>query len=740
MAPRIVEILVTGNASQAISELEKLTGATAASAEKMSGYTKFGGVALAAIMTLAVGVAAEGVKAAEEFQGAHARLVTAIDNSHSTWKVQSAAVEELDSKMRALGFTDTNTEANLSTLVNATHNAKKATEDMALAADAARARHIDLASAVALLAKVETGHVALLGRLGINVKDATGATISQEEAIKRLSAMYGGQASAYAQTFQGKIDQLKATFDKLEVTVGQAVIPVIESLASAVAGTVEWFEKHKTAAEALGAVMAAIVIPAMVEFIALQIETVILKGAEAAGFLFGKMQLLGQGAIEATVGLRAMTAAELAAASAASLGLIAVGALVYAFMTSDGPYERATAAGKKWADQQLISAKATNDEWLELTQLKNAQEAIKPQIDSLTAAIKRQSDTKNGGKIVSTEVQAQIDKENFSLIEAKKKYDELTPTIKRLQKAHEEASLAAEYQAEVIGVKLKDATKQSTAELKLLAKATTDASDVFGDATTKMLLDAGISGSALEGIAKSADTMDKGIASAVTSSLNSILSLSKDGAEVSEADMEKSFTASVENAKKWAVDMQTLISEGINQGIVKQFGDAGPKSEPELQAFLKMVEVHGKEWVNSQRQSADDVVAAVTGAVDQSTAAAAKASLPPIVLPFTASFSDQFYQAIALSNSLYAAQGGSGLNAFGDYFPGFATGGTVPGPIGAPMLAVVHGGEYVDSTGMGGDSGGATYNINVTALPGGEAEAGRQILRIIKQANLAGIT
>jgi hypothetical protein len=62
--------------------------------------------------------------------------------------------------------------------------------------------------------------------------------------------------------------------------------------------------------------------------------------------------------------------------------------------------------------------------------------------------------------------------------------------------------------------------------------------------------------------------------------------------------------------------------------------------------------------------------------------------------------------------------------------PGFAEGGIVPGPIGAPMLAIVHGGETVTPPGRAG----ATYNINV-AVPVGanQAEVGRQLVAAIQE-------
>lgn len=56
--------------------------------------------------------------------------------------------------------------------------------------------------------------------------------------------------------------------------------------------------------------------------------------------------------------------------------------------------------------------------------------------------------------------------------------------------------------------------------------------------------------------------------------------------------------------------------------------------------------------------------------------------------------------------------------------PTFATGGTVPGPLGMPTLAIVHGGEQVIPL-AGAGAGGSTayYTINVTALDASDAAA-----------------
>ena len=53
---------------------------------------------------------------------------------------------------------------------------------------------------------------------------------------------------------------------------------------------------------------------------------------------------------------------------------------------------------------------------------------------------------------------------------------------------------------------------------------------------------------------------------------------------------------------------------------------------------------------------------------------------------------------------------------YGGMFPGYATGGVVPGPVGQPQMAVVHGGEEIIPANERGGGGGVTiHNLNVKA-------------------------
>src|SRR5207245_1176095 len=115
------------------------------------------------------------------FEKSHARLITAVRNLHESFGSLRGPLGQVEGNMAHFGFTNAEVENAVARLTPAVHSSRKALGEMGLAADIARGRHIGLEAATDILTKVQTGHVALLGRLGIATKDATGHTISQEE-------------------------------------------------------------------------------------------------------------------------------------------------------------------------------------------------------------------------------------------------------------------------------------------------------------------------------------------------------------------------------------------------------------------------------------------------------------------------------------------------------------------------------------------------------------------------------
>lgn len=331
----------------------------------------------------AVGVAA--IDMADKFEVSRTQLEGAIENVGGNFSALKGAVAATDAQMQAFGFTNTETEAGLAGLVVATKKPAVAMGLMGLAADIARGRNMSLAQSTALLVKVETGHVSLLGRLGINTKDATGATITQTQAIQRLTNLYGGDANRFSKTFSGQLQVLQAQAQDLGKDLGLVLVPALidtihglDDTANAVKSTVDFFKAHETTTVVLAGALSGLLLPALV-------RTAVAMGASAiegfADVLAGiVVKVIGvDGALAAAAGEATLFDAAL---GPIALGLAAVGAL--AAVT----WEKQHAANEKAKQAVDTYVSSLNIETNSLGSLRNAVTQITGAMSPLVAAHK----------------------------------------------------------------------------------------------------------------------------------------------------------------------------------------------------------------------------------------------------------------------------------------------------------------------------------------------------------------
>ena len=274
-----------------------------------SGFTQFaafGKAALFGLGTAAVGLGGMALKMADDFEKSHAKLQQAIKDSGNSFAAFSPQIDVSQKKMEALGFTNAQTQEALANLTTGLGSPAKALKDMGLAADVARFKHIDLATAATLVTKAEEGNLKALKQMGIDLPIAGGgakalaqaqqnlstelaktktflaahpnalsnvskyhlvymqmldkvhasqlkvnaAQVSGKEIITALTQKVGGQATAAAETFGGKVDHLKSQVENLGAKIGLALIPKIEGMVSGLSKTYDWFKRNKTVAEA----------------------------------------------------------------------------------------------------------------------------------------------------------------------------------------------------------------------------------------------------------------------------------------------------------------------------------------------------------------------------------------------------------------------------------------------------------------------------------------------------------
>jgi hypothetical protein len=305
----------------------------------------FGKASLFAIGTAAVAVGGLSLEMADKFEMSHAKLETALKNAGSSFEEFKTPIGEAQKKMEQYGFTNAQTQEALGNLTTALKDPKKALDDLSLAADLAKYKHIDLADAATVVARAQEGNLRALKQLGIdlpiaassaakleaaNVKlgkatDDAAAYLSKhsdavstaskyhdayekllgkvgdaqkkvndqssagEQIIKGLSAAIGGQASASAETFAGKMAALKAQSEDVAKNIGMALIPVLEKLMTAIKGVVDWFGKHKAIAEAIAVVIGTVLVVAIGAYVTklsiAAVESVISLGKIIAGWV-----------------------------------------------------------------------------------------------------------------------------------------------------------------------------------------------------------------------------------------------------------------------------------------------------------------------------------------------------------------------------------------------------------------------------------------------------------------------
>lgn len=372
---------------EARHEVQKLETESAGHVSKFAAVGKaallgFGGAALA------VGVIA--VKAAMEGQVAHAALTQAIKNAGGSMEHLEPRVSALSDKFAKFGFTNDEVEAGLATMTTSLHNPEKAMGAMGLAADLARFKHIDLAAASLAVAKAMEGQLRPLKALGIDLPvssagaaklatandnlaiatqkattflkihpDAvnasskshgvymqmldkvdsaqarvTAATGAATAITKGLSDAVGGQASAAAETYAGRLAAAHAQVENLAEKLGNHLLPIIGSAIDKTTALISVTEHHTTAAKVVAGVIGGVLAIAIAAYIA--------------------------GIIASTVATVAHTVAQVAHTVAVLAGSVVMAAritLIYATVAAENI---ASLASKAWtAAQWLLNAALT---------------------------------------------------------------------------------------------------------------------------------------------------------------------------------------------------------------------------------------------------------------------------------------------------------------------------------------------------------------------------------------------
>lgn len=228
-----LELLVTLDPSQGIRGLDEFSKKSQETGSKIgSDFSKIGAAALklgVAGLTAGTFLTALGDKERQ----ASAQLEASITAAGQSVDDYTVKIEAAVKAGENFGTSAVDTKTALTTLVGAYGDTGAALNRMQLVEDLAAARHISLASAADLVAKVHAGSTKALKLFDIQVGQNADGTKNYEGALDSLSKKVSGQASASVQGFTGLLEQLRAKLEDAAASFGEKYGVQIQTAAAA---------------------------------------------------------------------------------------------------------------------------------------------------------------------------------------------------------------------------------------------------------------------------------------------------------------------------------------------------------------------------------------------------------------------------------------------------------------------------------------------------------------------------
>jgi len=161
------------------------------------------------------------IGAAIESEKVYDALSDAVERHGGEWKkVESRIRFFADELRRTIGVSDEVVAQGLQKLIDAGMNTAKAMDAMRLATDVAAGAHIDLNSAIDLVAKASVGITRGLTQVNIKLDESGTAAEKADAAFKALNEKFGGAAADAMDTSASKLNLFVGALKELGETLG----------------------------------------------------------------------------------------------------------------------------------------------------------------------------------------------------------------------------------------------------------------------------------------------------------------------------------------------------------------------------------------------------------------------------------------------------------------------------------------------------------------------------------------
>ena len=293
-----LEIEILAHAEKAIAEMDKVKGSAGSSFDGMKAAALGAGLAVAGVMVKAT-------EAAADHETHVAKLEQAYRNAGLPIDQMKTALEENDAAARKTGQSADDLDDAFTKLVTATKDTTKAHEELGVAQDLAAFKGISVADASDAIIKANEGNTKSLKAMGIATTDSNGKQLDAQHIMENLTAAVHGQADAYGQTAEGGLKRFHESTEQLQVALGSALLPALQSIINALMPLFDWLGRNQGIIStlipfvaALGGVVLAI-IEAQRVWIAVQTAFNIVMDANPIGIVIVAVAALVAGVIYA---------------------------------------------------------------------------------------------------------------------------------------------------------------------------------------------------------------------------------------------------------------------------------------------------------------------------------------------------------------------------------------------------------------------------------------------------------
>jgi hypothetical protein len=248
------------NADKAFNQVRDSLGTIEQKAKNLKPAFSAMAVAGTVAFTAISAVAISSIKAYADAEVEMAKFNATMETMGKKGTEAKSVLLEAASAASKMGFDDEDAANSLAKLYQRTGDANEAIKLNALAMDLARAKSIDLNTAMGLVNMALSGQGRALQQYGIDISE----TATPLEALAQLQSKVQGQAEAFSNTMTGRMETLKVQIGNLKEGIGAALTPAITDLLGklepVVTKLVEWVEKNPELTAAIISITALVAI------------------------------------------------------------------------------------------------------------------------------------------------------------------------------------------------------------------------------------------------------------------------------------------------------------------------------------------------------------------------------------------------------------------------------------------------------------------------------------------------